>query len=748
MGTLKLFCFTLVLTLFLGVSANAQFSQFVPNCTGVNDTASFSNAVLLMGPNIATLKPPYKPTISRCALNNITIPSNVTLDFIDGTVKVNTGQTLTIVGPINAPAGKQIFFNATAGQGTVSFAGNNSLSVIYASWWGNDAAAETAAQTALATAGAGAVLYTKTASGVGTFTVGSLPTGVAGSLAYVTDGATATDCTIGGGSAKVLCVFNGSTWTATGSIISGLTADTIPRANTNTILSDSGISDNGTTVSIARPVSVTGYVTSNTGVQVGSDQVVGARQAAVADATGAGDVVARLNELLSRLRSHGLIASPPPSPSAAPGMLAWFKPDGLSAGALATWTDASGNGNDLTQGTAGNRPTVVASTLNGFPVVRFTAGSPGDSMVLDTRLTTVRTAYIVVKYDQSTTTERSRFMSVLADATTFHYAGNEGTRIFNTISASASVTGGSTYLNGHAMSPTYISKSGNYELYTIVTTGNTSTDNIANDRSAHWFGGDIAEIILYSQAHGTTDRQNVENHLLQKYNLSLPGLVVVDGNSISADRPLSGHGIAAVAAGDAWPNQMIPVLNATSFGLYDTYNTAVGGRTILQANSDAATAVDPLFNGSRAKNILVFMEGTNEMGPNTGGSSGAVAYSRLVSYFNNRTAVHPWQTIVITCPPRQDSGNLTAPQLAQFEIDRDIYNANILANWATFADAVVDIDTLDFFNNTTGASGADGTPDLADALNTLFYNPDKVHLTALGLTSLMKGVEAQISALP
>ena len=42
---------------------------------------------------------------------------------------------------------------------------------------------------------------------------------------------------------------------------------------------------------------------------VGGDQVVGLQQADVADATGAGDVVAQLNALLSRLRSHGLIDS-------------------------------------------------------------------------------------------------------------------------------------------------------------------------------------------------------------------------------------------------------------------------------------------------------------------------------------------------------------------------------------------------------------------------------------------------------
>jgi hypothetical protein len=42
---------------------------------------------------------------------------------------------------------------------------------------------------------------------------------------------------------------------------------------------------------------------------VNGTKVVGAQGAAVADATGAGDVVAQLNSLLAKLRTHGLIAT-------------------------------------------------------------------------------------------------------------------------------------------------------------------------------------------------------------------------------------------------------------------------------------------------------------------------------------------------------------------------------------------------------------------------------------------------------
>lgn len=43
-------------------------------------------------------------------------------------------------------------------------------------------------------------------------------------------------------------------------------------------------------------------------VQVNGTKVLGARGAAVADATGAGDIIAQFNALLARCRAHGLIA--------------------------------------------------------------------------------------------------------------------------------------------------------------------------------------------------------------------------------------------------------------------------------------------------------------------------------------------------------------------------------------------------------------------------------------------------------
>ena len=52
-----------------------------------------------------------------------------------------------------------------------------------------------------------------------------------------------------------------------------------------------------------------GKINAQIAYYVNGTKVIGTQGAAVADATGAGDVVAQLNSLLAKLRTHGLIAT-------------------------------------------------------------------------------------------------------------------------------------------------------------------------------------------------------------------------------------------------------------------------------------------------------------------------------------------------------------------------------------------------------------------------------------------------------
>lgn len=164
----------LLLCLLVPATASAQQTVFVPLCAGTNDTARFTAIITAIGANTGTIRLPYKKSTagSQCAVNNLTIPANITLDNTGGTgIKVNTNWTLTVVGPVISPP-KPLFLNATAGLGTVSFSGNKSIERFYPQWWGatgdgttDDRLPIQASMTASGTAGGGRVHFVATANG-------------------------------------------------------------------------------------------------------------------------------------------------------------------------------------------------------------------------------------------------------------------------------------------------------------------------------------------------------------------------------------------------------------------------------------------------------------------------------------------------------------------------------------------------------------------------------------------------------
>jgi len=104
-------------------TAEAQTTTFVPNCGGDDDTARFTALITKIGANTGTIRLPYKAD-TRCAVGDLTIPENITLDNSDGTgITANGGKTLHHLGPVVNPVGRQMFF----GPGAISFAGNTHI---------------------------------------------------------------------------------------------------------------------------------------------------------------------------------------------------------------------------------------------------------------------------------------------------------------------------------------------------------------------------------------------------------------------------------------------------------------------------------------------------------------------------------------------------------------------------------------------------------------------------------------------
>jgi hypothetical protein len=116
-------------------NAQAQVLTFTIVCNGSADTAKFTNAITSLGANKAKLSVAYRTT--PCVVNSFSVPANITLDLTNAPgISVNTGQTLTVLSDADLWPKKKLFYNATAGLGTISFTGNKSIATFYPEWWG------------------------------------------------------------------------------------------------------------------------------------------------------------------------------------------------------------------------------------------------------------------------------------------------------------------------------------------------------------------------------------------------------------------------------------------------------------------------------------------------------------------------------------------------------------------------------------------------------------------------------------
>lgn len=190
-------------------------------------------------------------------------------------------------------------------------------------------------------------------------------------------------------------------------------------------------------------------------------------------------------------------------------------------------------------------------------------------------------------------------------------------------------------------------------------------------------------------------------------------LLVVDGNSHSAE---FGGGLDAV---DQWPEKLIV---AQGMGGWDYENFAVSGQQTYAMAADAATQIDPLYDPERSRNLLLVWEITNHISHTT--ETATEIYEELRDYCLARQAVG-WEVVVFTCMARSSSRG-------DYESVRQAVNTLVRDNWATFADALVDI----------GADATLGTP--TAYLNTTYFQGDEIHLTPAGQTLVATLVAEQV----
>lgn len=221
-----------------------------------------------------------------------------------------------------------------------------------------------------------------------------------------------------------------------------------------------------------------------------------------------------------------------PASLAAPPKV-WLDASVESTGASATWTDQSGNGNSVTQGTAGNRPVVTAAQLGGLNGMVFTRASShfmtksAPSGISDNNFT----AFAIWSHGYSAANDETCF-SV--------YDGSYPDTLLAFWGAS-SLERVTTLASATANRAAYTPPNGSFHLASVVHTttlreyfeNGTSKDTNTTSQGVEtvnffevgarlnglgdFLDGVICELLYFTGTMSTADRQRVEGYLSWKF---------------------------------------------------------------------------------------------------------------------------------------------------------------------------------------------------------------------------------------
>jgi len=177
-------------------------------------------------------------------------------------------------------------------------------------------------------------------------------------------------------------------------------------------------------------------------------------------------------------------------------------------------------------------------------------------------------------------------------------------------------------------------------------------------------------------------------------------LVLFDGDSLTIGANV------VDANGLTYPYQTMQKLSP----FLDSANLGLGGQFIATMLANAPAKIDAAGRG-RPRAVVAYWGGTNDI--SLGGYTAAQTYANTVAYGQGRQAAG-FRVAVLTMLPR------TGDTIAGFETARQSVNASIRANWATFADALIDVGN----DTTIGQAGQDS--------NLTYYLGDGIHLNEAG----------------
>lgn len=181
-----------------------------------------------------------------------------------------------------------------------------------------------------------------------------------------------------------------------------------------------------------------------------------------------------------------------------------------------------------------------------------------------------------------------------------------------------------------------------------------------------------------------------------------------------------------------YPNQVAALMGDR----FTSINDGVGGQTLVQMQSDAATQIDAIFYNPQ-RSLLMWWGGTNDL---FGGATAATVLSRSQTYYDARKAIG-WRLVEIGILPRTQSG---LP--ANFETSRQTIRTAKLAIYTTATSAT------NVWKNADGNFyvdiGADTTIGTNGNQSNLTYYLDGVHLTSAGYAIIAAYVQSAILLFP
>lgn len=219
----------------------------------------------------------------------------------------------------------------------------------------------------------------------------------------------------------------------------------------------------------------------------------------------------------------------------------WLKPEFItvSAGKVSQWSDLSGSSNDATQATGTNQPSQVTNSLFGYQAVSF--GGTNSYMSLPsflTNLTSGLSIFTVISPNTSSAAKTVITASPSAasvndltaleiNSTTVTFKANNGATTGSIASSSGAVATTKYQIldvvhSGAATASMRVNSNDIATTGTIQNLANTarSVAYIGTDKnktSGTFFGGKVAEMLVYTRAVTSTERSAIEAYLSNKY---------------------------------------------------------------------------------------------------------------------------------------------------------------------------------------------------------------------------------------